>query len=148
MQFAATISCIKSAETAFVTCLPIQLSAFLQTLIRKGKIDDILYHPLYALSLSLALFVNSQYFFINISEDLIFTLVGFICWFLRIYFNLSKYIVWAIGILILNTKILNLNIILYYEEYINYYLYIIFIMTGISGSLLAIPINNAKLNPT
>lgn len=142
MQFAATISCIKSAESAFATCFPIQLAAFLQTLIRKGKIDDILWHPIYALSLSMALFVNTQYFFKNIEEDLIYTLVGFTSWFMRIYFNLSKYIVWAIGILILNEKLVDLNIILHYEEYINYYLYIIFIVTGISGSLLAIPIKN------
>ena len=51
---AATVACIKSAETAYVTVFPIQLAAFLQTLIRKGKINDILWHPIYALSLSLA----------------------------------------------------------------------------------------------
>ena len=142
IQFAATVACIKSAETAYVTVFPIQLAAFLQTLIRKGKINDILWHPIYALSLSLALLANTQYFFINIKEDLIFTLVGFICWFMRIYLNLSKYFVWFIGILILNTKIINLNIIFQYEEYINNYLYIIFILTSIFGSLLAIPIKN------
>jgi hypothetical protein len=140
IQFAATVSCIKSAETAYATTFPIQLAAFLQTLIRKGKMNSKLWHPLYAISLTMALYVNTQFYFDNIEEGFIFTSVGFISWIMRVHLNISKYIVWLIAIFIINTKDCYIEYITPYNNQINQYIYPLFIAKGIVGTLLSIPL--------
>ena len=89
-QFMATCVCLNSKISYILYIVfPIQLAAFLMTLVRKNIISAKLYHILYGLALLSGYIINffcySLYFSI---------LIGFVLYYLRIICKINKYYMW------------------------------------------------------
>lgn len=75
-------------ESAFIVMFPIQLSAFLMTLVRKNIISNIYWHIFYAASLTTPYFIAFNAKEIN-NTKIILTFLSII---LRLQFNVNKYL--------------------------------------------------------
>ena len=131
MQISATLYMLGNTDTTFFTLYPIQLAAFLMTLVRKNIIDGIMWHKIYTI-----LLIINVLTFINI--ELIYIIKKLVLYHLfkefRFTMNINKYISWTIIFIIyfiLGEIIKNYNIKIYNQEentikymIILYYLYV------------------------
>lgn len=90
-QLVATTSLLlsKNPETGYLIMFPIQLSAFLMTLVRKGIISNNQWHYIYSFSLLLPYLINSNGIYNNKSSINIFCLLHL---FMRFGFKSNKYL--------------------------------------------------------
>ncbi len=82
----------KLTEYAFLILFPIQMAAFLMTMVKKGIITSVIWHVMYSLSLSL------PFLYLLFKTDLMDSIpalpIALIFCFLRINTRLSKYLLW------------------------------------------------------
>mmetsp|Transcript_16030 Transcript_16030/g.34708 ORF Transcript_16030/g.34708 Transcript_16030/m.34708 type:complete len:356 (-) Transcript_16030:1586-2653(-) len=93
-QFQATISTMVGMEFAFMTLMPVQISAFLMTLVRKGLIGPRQWHLLYAFTLVLPYIMMSRVFSANIALLPFYTITSFGSR-TRLKYNINKFIIWG-----------------------------------------------------
>lgn len=94
-QILATIICLfeKESYVLFIV-LPIQLAAFLMTLVRKNIINTFQYHLVYSLSLLLGFIVN--YKSTGFYSIYLAMFLGLVIYVLRTKLHLNKYYLWCI----------------------------------------------------
>jgi len=103
-QIYATLNTIfANTEGIFLTLLPIQIAPFLMTLEKKGLISQTEWHIFYTLSLLSNIYWSYYYGIVTIplQQYHIFSVIVIIG---RLYFNINKYILWLIPIIV-NTLI-------------------------------------------
>jgi len=93
MQVAATIYMLGNIETEFFTLCPIQLSAFLMTLVRKNIISTTLWHRIYT-----SLLISNIFCYFSLSTAFILTkIVAYKIFInLRFKYKINKYYAWSI----------------------------------------------------
>jgi hypothetical protein len=110
MQIAATLYMLGNTNSAFFTLYPIQLAAFMMTLIRKNIITNIIWHRIYSFLLISNIFC---YFSLPISFIFIKILLFYLFIQLRFKLQMNKYYAWSIVFLIytyINNIVINLPI--------------------------------------
>lgn len=92
-QISATLSCLFLENTLYLMYLifPIQIAAFLMTLVRKNIIKTKTYHVIYSLSLLSGYLVNISSIKLYI---IIFT--AYILYYIRVYIKVNKYYMWLL----------------------------------------------------
>jgi hypothetical protein len=96
-QFLATMACIAVTNPAypFAVMLPIQLAAFLMTMVRKGFLSSKGYHVIYTTSLVMPFIVVARRYFITGSLDAPkMLLAGWVLYRLRCT-GINKYLIWV-----------------------------------------------------
>ena len=105
-QFAATMACVHSPDLAMLASMPVQLAAFLMTLVRKSKLSSHGWHYLYALSLwtnygllAAAALVRSD---VTRLECFVYSAVlGRV----RRRWGVNKYLLWGIALLLVHAQV-------------------------------------------
>lgn len=98
-QFAATMSCTASPDLAMLVAMPVQTSAFLMTLVRKGKMSPRQWHIVYAFTLWIVQATSSTALFwreMPFMNRIVFSCLGAR---IRRRFNVNKYVLWAVILL-------------------------------------------------
>jgi hypothetical protein len=88
-----TLLLSKNYETGYLIMFPIQLSAFLMTLVRKRIINNNQWHYIYTLSLLLPYFINSKGIYNNKNSINLFALFHIL---MKFGFNTNKYLNFSI----------------------------------------------------
>ena len=97
MQVAATIYMLGNTDTTFFTLSPIQLAAFLMTLVRKNIVSTTIWHRVYTLSLISNVFC---YFSLPVSFILTKIIIFKIFINLRFEYKMNKYYAWTIAFIV------------------------------------------------
>ena len=98
-QFSATIAAVHSPSTAFMAAMPVQVSAFLMTLVRKNKLSPLSWHMIYSFTLWLPFF---SLLIAVMVHDAVPNFHYFVCASLaarmRLDFGINKYYAWLIAL--------------------------------------------------
>lgn len=96
-QFLATLACLSMSNPAwpFAVLLPIQLAAFLMTMVRKGFLSTKSYHIIYTFSLMIPYIVATRDMFYTKKFDVLFLFLGGYFLYRVRCLGLDKYYIWV-----------------------------------------------------
>lgn len=98
-QFGATMACFHSPDMAMLVSMPVQVSSFLMTLVRKSLLTPQMWHVAYSLSLWSVYFVVSFALLFRDISELDIYIYSALAFRVRCTFRINKYILWSITLL-------------------------------------------------